>query len=347
MRRPTHRDIAKLAGVSHVTVSLALRGHRSIPKSTRERIEKIAKDIGYRPDPFLRALMVYRRGAKPSGYQGTLAWINNYQVNPEQLKQHFYHYFAGAEERCAELGYQIEEFRPVHLNMSFARLSKVLRARNIQGLLFPPQGRRRYITRTDFSWDDFSSVAFGYSLLRPQLDVVTNSQFRSARLAVRTLRSLGYRRIGFITETEFNERTDQNFMAGFLIEQHRFLPSEQVPVHYFSRLGPDERVQPLRQWFRKYRPDAVLVINGPAEEAVRTMKPSERRHCAWALVDVPDGDLKSSGIYQNNHIIGRVAVDTLIAKIHANERGIPANPRRILVEGRWLDGTTAPRITGK
>jgi hypothetical protein len=41
-----------------------------------------------------------------------------------------------------------------------------------------------------------------------------------------------------------------------------------------------------------------------------------------------------------------VAVDTLIAKIHANERGIPETPRRIMIEGRWVHGTTAPRING-
>jgi len=76
------------------------------------------------------------------------------------------------------------------------------------------------------------------------------------------------------------------------------------------------------------------------------MSPAERNGCGLALMDVPDDNTELSGINQNNRIIGRTAVDMLVAKIHANERGIPLNPRRILIEGRWMPGTTAPRITG-
>jgi DNA-binding LacI/PurR family transcriptional regulator len=348
MKRPTHRDIASIAGLSHVAVSLALRGHRSIPAETRERIEEIAKKIGYRPDPALQALMVYRRGAKPSHYQGTLAWINNYQSNPDNLKRSFPNYFLGAQERCAELGYQLEEFRLADLDMNFSRLSKVLRARNIQGLLFAPQeGGQRHITRANFDWENFSLLAFGFSLMRPKLDVVTNAQFRSTRLAVRKLRSLGYRRIGFVIESRFNERNDQNFLAGFFIEQRRFLPSECVPIHLISQKSVAEREQGFRKWFLSQSPDVVLSVSGGIPDFFHTLSSAERKECGLALMDLPDNNTELSGISQNNWIIGRVAVDTLVAKIHANERGIPTIPRRILIEGKWMIGTTAPRITGK
>jgi len=33
---------------------------------------------------------------------------------------------------------------------------------------------------------------------------------------------------------------------------------------------------------------------------------------------------------------------TLAGLIHQNERGIPQYCRRILVEGRWVDGTSLP-----
>lgn len=63
-----------------------------------------------------------------------------------------------------------------------------------------------------------------------------------------------------------------------------------------------------------------------------------------ALLDIPESETKYAGVNQNNRIIGRTAVDMLIAKIHANDRGIPATPRHILIEGRWMNGKTAPRI---
>jgi LacI family repressor for deo operon, udp, cdd, tsx, nupC, and nupG len=344
VKRPTHRDIARLAGVTHVTVSLALRGHRSIPKSTRDRITEIARKIGYRPDPALQALMLYRRGAKPSSYQGTLAWINNFRDNPESLKQRFGNYLLGAQERCVELGYQLEEFRLIDLGMSFSRLSKVLRTRNIQGLLFPPQGKQRHISRSAFDWENFSLLTFGYSLMRPQLDLVANSQFRSGRLAVRKLRSLGYRRIGYITENEFDERTDQNFMAAYLIEQRRLLSSERLPIYLVPNANESQQAKSFRKWYSQYKPDAVLVINGVTPPWLLSLDSIKNRKCGWAQIDVPDGNTEISGISQNNRIIGRIAVDTLIAKIHANERGIPTTPRRILIEGHWVMGTTAPRV---
>lgn len=344
MKRPTHRDIAKLANVTHVTVSLALRGHRSIPKTTRERIEAIAKQIGYRPDPALQSLMVYRRGASPSSYQGTIAWINGYQRDPDKLKAEFAHYLSGAQERCIELGYQLEEFRMSQLEMNFNRLSKVLRARNITGLLFPPQDSSRHITLTGFDWENYAVIAFGYSLLRPRLDIVTNAQFRSTRLAIRKLRSLGYRRIGFVTEKVFREKTDQNFLAGYLIEQLRLPASGRVPVFFIPRKTDAERGKHFQKWFLQYKPDAVIFVGWHGPQWLEAMPLSERKGCGMALLDIPESETKYAGVNQNNRIIGRTAVDMLIAKIHANDRGIPATPRHILIEGRWMNGKTAPRI---
>ncbi len=62
LSRITQRDIARHLGVHVSKVSLALRRHSSIPADTRERVEKAARDLGYRQDPALTALMAFRRG---------------------------------------------------------------------------------------------------------------------------------------------------------------------------------------------------------------------------------------------------------------------------------------------
>ncbi|MXO84508.1 LacI family DNA-binding transcriptional regulator [Altererythrobacter aurantiacus] len=48
--RPTSFDIAYRAGVSQPTVSRALRGDKSVSLATRERIEKIARELNYTVD---------------------------------------------------------------------------------------------------------------------------------------------------------------------------------------------------------------------------------------------------------------------------------------------------------
>jgi LacI family transcriptional regulator len=50
------RDVAKLAGVSEATVSLALSGSPRISDATRERVSTIADQLGYRPHAGARAL---------------------------------------------------------------------------------------------------------------------------------------------------------------------------------------------------------------------------------------------------------------------------------------------------
>ena len=54
--RPTLKTIAKLAGVSHVTVSQALRDFPVISEATTRRIKEIAKEVGYTPNVAARNL---------------------------------------------------------------------------------------------------------------------------------------------------------------------------------------------------------------------------------------------------------------------------------------------------
>lgn len=48
--KPTSFDIAALAGVSQPTVSRALRGSKSVSLATRQKIEAIARQLGYSLD---------------------------------------------------------------------------------------------------------------------------------------------------------------------------------------------------------------------------------------------------------------------------------------------------------
>jgi len=54
------KDIARAAGVSHSTVSRALRNSALIRPATRERIQEIAREMGYSPDTIARSLVTGR-----------------------------------------------------------------------------------------------------------------------------------------------------------------------------------------------------------------------------------------------------------------------------------------------
>lgn len=59
-KRISIKDIAAIAGVSHPTVSRALRGEGRISEETRLRIMAIAQDLGYTPNLVARGLVTQR-----------------------------------------------------------------------------------------------------------------------------------------------------------------------------------------------------------------------------------------------------------------------------------------------
>jgi DNA-binding LacI/PurR family transcriptional regulator len=58
--RPSIKDIARLANVSHPTVSRALLNNPLVSAKTGERIRRIAKEAGYRPSAVARGLLTRR-----------------------------------------------------------------------------------------------------------------------------------------------------------------------------------------------------------------------------------------------------------------------------------------------
>src|SRR5262245_47571091 len=108
---PTLRDVAARAGVSLATVSLALRNHSSLPVVTRQRMQSLAVEMGYRPNPHHAEVMARVRARKQLQWTGTLAFLTGYPTADGWRKhsQVFRDYFTGAQERARQLGYQIEE----------------------------------------------------------------------------------------------------------------------------------------------------------------------------------------------------------------------------------------------
>ncbi len=55
-RDPAMTDVARLAGVSHQTVSRVLNGHPNVREQTRLRVRAAIEQLGYRPNRAARTL---------------------------------------------------------------------------------------------------------------------------------------------------------------------------------------------------------------------------------------------------------------------------------------------------
>lgn len=325
------KDIAQKAGVHISTVSLALRNDPRLAEATRLHIQSVAEKLGYRPDPMLTAISAHRNQVRRTYHQGILAWIH--PPAPDGMKLAFPGYLSGVEQRCSELGYKLEVFHFSELGGK--RLSSVLKARNIRGVLIPPQAHSR--AHLDFDWSEFSAICFGFTLDWPRLHLVTNAQYTSARLATRMLRTRGYRRPGFVTTRETDERTDQNFLAGFLSEQHGFPSAERLPPLVLEDTTIEQECDEFAAWHKKHRPDVVLFHYPTVPEFLRRLK-IDTTACGQASLSLSVRDGSLAGVYQNDLLIGYKAVDVLVDMIHRNERGIPKHRFQFFVESEWVDG---------
>lgn len=338
--RTSLRDVAQLVGVSHVTVSLALRGDPRISAARRAEVEAAARKLGYRPDPMLSSLASYRQSKRPISIRSSIAWINQWR-DPRELRRHqeFDAYWRGASDCAMRLGYRLQEIE-VTPDINPGRMEKILTSQNIRGILLPPHTAG--LSLPGFDWGGFSIVRLGTSVKQPQAHIVTSDQLNCAAMAFSRMWERGYRRIGYVATHRHDLNTGGNFRAGFLSAQDEHVPLRRHldPLH-LSDDDPAADLRTLKNWLKKFHPDGIIASSGNLAELLKRAGCKVPGDLGVAATSLLDGHF-SAGVDQNSLEIGRVAMTTLAALIHQNERGIPRFCRRILVEGRWVDGSSLP-----
>jgi LacI family transcriptional regulator/LacI family repressor for deo operon, udp, cdd, tsx, nupC, and nupG len=338
--RTTQDDVARAAGVHRTTVSLALRRHPRIPSETQERVLRIADELGYRPDPMLSSLVAYRTQKRPAVYHGTLAWlVSSAEGFNWREVPHFRDSYEGALARARRCGFEVEHFDLHSAGMTPTRLASILRARNITGLLLCPQ-RVPHLT-LEFPWQDFSAVTFGYGMAQPKLHTVSPAHYLAVRRIMQELQQLGYRRIGLALDGGQNERTDGNNLAAYLVSEGAALQPLVVPPLHASYSD----VSALGDWIARHRPDAIVSGAYYIMDMLRQLGLRAPDDLGVACPCIPSPDMDLSGIFEDWQCLGEIAVDTVVAMLNRGERGVPARPQRLHVEGPWLAGRTLRPLT--
>jgi LacI family transcriptional regulator len=337
--RVSMREIAARLGVSHVTVSMALRDNPRVSVAMREKVKQLAEEMSYRPDPMLNALAAYRSRKSVSTIRSAVAWINVWE-DPDELRRfkEFDLYWKGASECAAKFGFRLEEFR-LDKQMTAARLHQIFQARSIRGILLPPHGPYQPDWR-DFPWEEYTVARFGRSVKSPPAHLVTADQLTNTFIAVSKMRERGYKRIGLITfETDLDPR-GPHFTAGFLSARELLGDAGSLPIFRIEEPRAKDLVARFRRWMKEEKPDALL---STVEQKILLRDAGYRvpEDIAVAVTSVLDGGA-DSGMDQHPEEIGRVGMLLLNSQISDGARGIPKIFRQMLVEGSWVDGTSLP-----
>lgn len=353
-RRTTLADIAERAHVHVTTVSLALRNHPRLPAETRERIQALAKKMGYAPDPFLRALVAYRGKMMPRRNPPTLAYVTNWSTRWGWKKVTAHpDFFAGAESKARELGFNLDHFWLGEPGLTHSRLNSILCARGINGIIIASHMREVDVA-LHFDWSRFSAVKIDYFPHQPALHNVTNNQSSIVRLAIRRLIALGYRRIGYVMHRGWDHSVDHLWSAGFLCEQQTLAPEHHIPMFIFPAAEPVEAwineskaevVAPsstFNAWFKKHRPEVIISKASFVQPRFAELGLRVPHDVAFADVFLENFDGSTAGVRQNHATVGELAVEILAGQLQHNKYGVPEIPTTTFVEGTWFDGASCP-----
>lgn len=338
--RVTMRQIAERLGISHVAVSLALRDRPGVSDALRTRIRKTAESLGYRPDPLLSALNNYRHGQGPRPIRAALGWITLWR-DPADMHalRELDAYWLGAKEVAEKHGYHLYEFSPNAKN-SLAATQRVMLARSIEGILLsPPEKALATTPPTGIDWQLFSVVRLGNALIDHPFHIISSAQNTNTTRALARMRELGYQRIGLVTSR--SSARYAHFLDGYLRANEDVPSSRRLSHLCLPEADPAEDRALLRAWLKSQKPDAVFSNIGSIKALLASVGYTVPRDLALAVTSVQDCDA-DSGIDQSPLEIGRTACETLISLLTNGHRGIPEHQREILVEGRWVDGSSMP-----
>jgi LacI family transcriptional regulator len=337
---PNQRAIAARSGLSQSTVSLALRDSPLIPLETKERVRAVAAELGYFPNPFVSSLMEHIRAGREVSDQGCLAILvaaknkASWLCHPGYTKQ-----YDAMVRQAAARGYRTECFYLLaeDEDHSGERIDRILEARGIVGIILPaPQNHPDLKLR--FRWERYASVTSGYTWKVPDVDRVSTHHRHNIQRAFLTLQERGFQRIGLCLPQPALERVDGNWLAGYLHSQYWVPPDCRLPI-FIGHIGHTP-IKTFRKWLDRWKPDALISNNGFEWKWIEEL--NLERSVAMACLSRQVGS-PLAGIDEVDEVVAEMVVDLVASKIAHNERGLPAHPKEILVEGIWFDGKTAPK----
>jgi LacI family transcriptional regulator len=182
------RKLAQSLGLSVSTVSRALNGYADVNAATRERVERAAREIGYRPHPVAHRLATGRTGA--------VALISPV-LGPSRFDTSFPQLMHGVTSGLQDAGYYLLSMALPSDEGELPGLERLLDAGVVDGLILT-RTRPRDARVALLQARGVPFVTHGRTLHNDAHAWVDTDNERAMRLAVGRLVTLGHRRIAMI-----------------------------------------------------------------------------------------------------------------------------------------------------
>jgi LacI family transcriptional regulator len=185
----TIKDVARLSGVSSMTVSRVINGSERVSPDTRRRVEQAIDELGYVPSRLARGLIRQKTG--------TLALIVPDVANP-----FFTLIVRGAEDVARRADYRMI-LCDTRADLSIERdVIEEMIAHRVEGIAIAPVSDRSRVHLQRLAKFGVPFVLIDRTVAGVDCDVVLGDSTAGARRLVEHLIGLGHRRIGFIVESD-------------------------------------------------------------------------------------------------------------------------------------------------
>lgn len=328
------RDLARHLKLSHTTVSLALRNDPRLTAATRRKVQRAARELGYRTDAVVSSLMAQLRTLRTKPGVAALGFVTAWPTRDAwRRSSNHQRFFDGAAKRARELGYSLTDFWLKEAGMTPGRMRRILLARGIRGLIvhsLPHAGGR-----LDLECQHFACVTKGLTVTHPPMHRVVSTHFEDMQLVLNQLAARRYARVGLVLSEALSVRVDRAWLAAYLLRQNEISPLHRVPALI---LKADEGEPHFNTWFAGYQPDAILYSDQPVTEWVEKQNlrvPADVGlvHLDWSRELQP-----LAGLDSDPEALGEAAVNLLVGQLQANEFGEPRHEKIVAVRGHWVNG---------
>lgn len=251
MKRPTQKDVARLAGVSRSTVSYVLNDQTQlkipISQETRQRVMQAIADLGYEPDAGAQALI--------RGETKTVGVIIPVIDNP-----YFWQMFAGISDELQEAGYSLHLSRhPLDAQQESNTIRELMRHR-VDGFILLA-AVKYLLPRLIDDLRKAGQPVVEITASKAEFDHVIHDYSSGTRALMSHLLELGHRRIGFIYGVTQEVQGFDRLLTYRQALQEAGLTGNQVfEMHCGDTLEDGYRAA-YDLLSRPNRPTALLVIN--------------------------------------------------------------------------------------
>lgn len=181
-------DVARAAGVSTTTVSHALNGRGKVSAATRQRVQRIAQDLGYEPNRVATALRSRRTGI--------LGFVSD-EIATTPFAGRI---VLGAQDAAAALGVTLMVVNSNRHPEIEDRQIEVLRAQQVDGLLYATMFHRTVTVPPNLGRTPV--VLVNAETGDPSVPSIAPDEYGVGVAATRLLLDAGHRRIAHLTIDE-------------------------------------------------------------------------------------------------------------------------------------------------